>query len=123
MLDQVLLRVEPPPAHRALEAGPRVLPGDRHLVVVRRDGLLAVEHLAADRTAHLHGSLRTRTLPARTVSGTPAGAADPSSARPPLYPGTMPLYRSSSEPSEPLVAPAIVAAFDGWIDAAGASTV
>jgi hypothetical protein len=35
----------------------------------------------------------------------------------------MPLYRSSSEPSEPLVAPAIVAAFDGWIDAAGASTV
>jgi hypothetical protein len=34
----------------------------------------------------------------------------------------MSLYRSS-EPSEPLVAPAIVAAFDGWIDAAGASTV
>jgi hypothetical protein len=31
------------------------------------------------------------------------------------------LYRSS-EPSEPLIAPAIVAAFDGWIDAAGAST-
>ncbi|HJS26265.1 MAG TPA: PAC2 family protein [Actinomycetota bacterium] len=27
-----------------------------------------------------------------------------------------------SEPDEPLVAPAIVAAFDGWIDAAGAST-
>jgi hypothetical protein len=27
------------------------------------------------------------------------------------------------EPSKPLVAPAIVAAFDGWIDAAGASTV
>jgi hypothetical protein len=35
----------------------------------------------------------------------------------------MPLYRSSSEPSEPLLAPAILAAFDGWIDAAGASTV
>jgi hypothetical protein len=34
----------------------------------------------------------------------------------------MPLYRST-EPSEPLVAPAVVAAFDGWIDAAGASTV
>ena len=33
----------------------------------------------------------------------------------------MPLYRSS-EPTEPLVAPAVVAAFDGWIDAAGAST-
>ncbi len=27
-----------------------------------------------------------------------------------------------NEPSEPLVAPAMVAAFDGWIDAAGAST-
>jgi hypothetical protein len=27
-----------------------------------------------------------------------------------------------TEPSEPLVAPAVVAAFDGWIDAAGAST-
>lgn len=27
-----------------------------------------------------------------------------------------------TEPAEPLVAPAIVAAFDGWIDAAGAST-
>jgi PAC2 family len=34
----------------------------------------------------------------------------------------MPLYRST-EPADPLVAPAIVAAFDGWIDAAGASTV
>jgi hypothetical protein len=33
----------------------------------------------------------------------------------------MPLYRSA-EPAEPLVAPAVVAAFDGWIDAAGAST-
>jgi PAC2 family protein len=33
----------------------------------------------------------------------------------------VPLYRSS-EPTEPLVAPAVVAAFDGWIDAAGAST-
>jgi PAC2 family len=33
----------------------------------------------------------------------------------------MPLYRSL-EPSEVLVAPAVVAAFDGWIDAAGAST-
>jgi len=34
----------------------------------------------------------------------------------------MPLYRSV-EVSEPLVAPAIVAAFDGWIDAAGASSI
>ncbi len=33
----------------------------------------------------------------------------------------MPLYRLQ-EPEEPLVAPAIVAAFDGWIDAGGAST-
>ena len=33
----------------------------------------------------------------------------------------MPLYLLS-EPGEPLVAPAIVAALDGWIDAAGAST-
>ena len=33
----------------------------------------------------------------------------------------MPLYRLR-EPEEPLVAPAIVAAFDGWIDAGGAST-
>jgi len=33
----------------------------------------------------------------------------------------MPLYRLS-EPDAPLVAPAVVAAFDGWIDAAGAST-
>ena len=33
----------------------------------------------------------------------------------------MPLYLLS-EPTEPLVAPAIVAALDGWIDAAGAST-
>ncbi len=33
----------------------------------------------------------------------------------------MPLYLLS-EPSEPLVDPAIVAALDGWIDAAGAST-
>ncbi|HSJ49796.1 MAG TPA: PAC2 family protein [Actinomycetota bacterium] len=33
----------------------------------------------------------------------------------------MPLYRLT-EPAEPLVAPAIVAAFDGWIDAGGAST-
>lgn len=33
----------------------------------------------------------------------------------------MALYRLT-EPSEPLVAPAIVAAFDGWIDAGGAST-
>jgi hypothetical protein len=33
----------------------------------------------------------------------------------------MPLYRLH-EPEEPLVAPAIVAAFDGWIDAGGAST-
>ncbi|MGZ8606053.1 MAG: PAC2 family protein [Actinomycetota bacterium] len=33
----------------------------------------------------------------------------------------MPLHRLD-EPDEPLVAPAIVAAFDGWIDAAGAST-
>lgn len=33
----------------------------------------------------------------------------------------MPLYRLT-EPSEPLVAPAVVAAFDGWIDAGGAST-
>ena len=33
----------------------------------------------------------------------------------------MPLYLLST-PDEPLVAPAIVAAFDGWIDAAGAST-
>jgi hypothetical protein len=33
----------------------------------------------------------------------------------------MTLYRST-DPSEPLLAPAVVAAFDGWIDAAGAST-
>jgi hypothetical protein len=33
----------------------------------------------------------------------------------------MSLYRLS-EPAEQLVAPAVVAAFDGWIDAAGAST-
>lgn len=33
----------------------------------------------------------------------------------------MALYRLA-EPGEPLVAPALVAAFDGWIDAAGAST-
>jgi hypothetical protein len=33
----------------------------------------------------------------------------------------MPLHRLH-EPDEPLVAPAIVAAFDGWIDAGGAST-
>ena len=33
----------------------------------------------------------------------------------------MPLYLLI-EPTEPLVAPAIVAALDGWIDAAGAST-
>lgn len=33
----------------------------------------------------------------------------------------MPLSRVN-EPSEPLVAPAVVAAFDGWVDAAGAST-
>ncbi len=33
----------------------------------------------------------------------------------------MPLYRSA-DLAEPLVAPAVVAAFDGWIDAAGAST-
>jgi hypothetical protein len=33
----------------------------------------------------------------------------------------MPLHRLS-EPQEPLVAPAVVAAFDGWVDAAGAST-
>ncbi|HEY7755974.1 MAG TPA: PAC2 family protein [Actinomycetota bacterium] len=33
----------------------------------------------------------------------------------------MPLYRLH-EPEEPLVAPAIVAAFDGWVDAGGAST-
>jgi len=33
----------------------------------------------------------------------------------------MSLYRLS-EPAAQLVAPAIVAAFDGWIDAAGAST-
>lgn len=33
----------------------------------------------------------------------------------------MPLYRLT-EPTEPLVAPAVVAAFDGWIDAGGAST-
>jgi hypothetical protein len=33
----------------------------------------------------------------------------------------MPLYHAA-EPAEPLVAPAVVAAFDGWIDAAGAST-
>jgi hypothetical protein len=33
----------------------------------------------------------------------------------------MPLYRSL-DPTEPLVAPAVVAAFDGWIDAARAST-
>lgn len=33
----------------------------------------------------------------------------------------MPLYLLTT-PDEPLVAPAIVAAFDGWIDAAGAST-
>lgn len=33
----------------------------------------------------------------------------------------MALYRSA-DPSEPLVAPAVVAALDGWIDAAGAST-
>jgi hypothetical protein len=37
------------------------------------------------------------------------------------YPGSMPLYRSA-EADEPLIAPAVVAAFDGWIDAAGAST-
>src|SRR5512132_759209 len=40
--------------------------------------------------------------------------------RPPRYPQSMSLYRLS-EPDQ-LVAPAIVAAFDGWIDAAGAST-
>lgn len=33
----------------------------------------------------------------------------------------MALYRLS-EPTEPLVAPVVIAAFDGWIDAAGAST-
>ncbi len=33
----------------------------------------------------------------------------------------MPLYRAR-DLAEPLIAPAIVAAFDGWIDAAGAST-
>jgi hypothetical protein len=33
----------------------------------------------------------------------------------------MPLHRLH-EPEEPLVAPAVVAAFDGWIDAGGAST-
>ncbi|HEX6330987.1 MAG TPA: PAC2 family protein [Actinomycetota bacterium] len=33
----------------------------------------------------------------------------------------MPLHRLI-EPSQPLIAPAIVAAFDGWIDAGGAST-
>lgn len=33
----------------------------------------------------------------------------------------MSLYRLT-EPAEPLAAPAVVAAFDGWIDAAGAST-
>lgn len=33
----------------------------------------------------------------------------------------MPLYRLT-EPAEPLASPAIVAAFDGWIDAGGAST-
>lgn len=33
----------------------------------------------------------------------------------------MPLYRLT-EPAEPLVAPAMVAAFDAWIDAGGAST-
>ena len=37
------------------------------------------------------------------------------------YAWTVPLYRLS-EPADPLVAPAIVAAFDAWIDAAGAST-
>jgi hypothetical protein len=37
------------------------------------------------------------------------------------YPGAMPLF-VLSEPSEPLLAPVIVAAFDGWIDGAGAST-
>ena len=34
----------------------------------------------------------------------------------------MALYRLT-EPPEPLVAPALVAAFDGWVDASGASTV
>ena len=33
----------------------------------------------------------------------------------------VPLF-TLAEPEEPLVAPAIVAALDGWIDAAGAST-
>jgi len=33
----------------------------------------------------------------------------------------VPLYRLT-EPIEPLVAPAVVAAFDGWVDAGGAST-
>jgi hypothetical protein len=37
------------------------------------------------------------------------------------YPGAVPLFLLS-KPSEPLVAPVIVAAFDGWIDGAGAST-
>ncbi len=37
------------------------------------------------------------------------------------YAQRMPLYRPV-EPDEPLIAPAVVAAFDGWIDAAGAST-
>jgi hypothetical protein len=37
------------------------------------------------------------------------------------YPRRVPLYRLR-ELGEPLVAPAIVAAFDGWIDAGGAST-
>jgi hypothetical protein len=39
----------------------------------------------------------------------------------PHYSEAVALYRSL-DPAEPLVAPAVVAAFDGWIDAAGAST-
>jgi hypothetical protein len=34
----------------------------------------------------------------------------------------MPLYRTVSMPSEPLVAPVLLAAFDGWVDAAGAAS-
>ena len=41
--------------------------------------------------------------------------------RHPRYPQSMSLYRLS-EPVDQFVAPAILAAFDGWIDAAGAST-
>jgi proteasome assembly chaperone (PAC2) family protein len=35
---------------------------------------------------------------------------------------TMPLYRIESWPIEPFVDPVLVAAFDGWVDAAGAAT-